>query len=532
MEESGLRAQDLAHSQSITAEAIEDLLAGRKATISDGALRRIAQRLGTYPGQLLHGRLTASEMIGRRIRSLRQERGEKQSALADALQVSDKTVERWETGQTTPTPDNIAAIAAYFQVSTGFIGRGDTPARRLLGATRAHRRALATSAALLAMVVAGALIVRALARDDGPPLPGDLAFHVNGDGRAVEVRDARSDAVLWRQEYQSQIQARRLSWNREEVLFVLIGPEFRAQDTPAFEVRDLRGGRVIASDGSILDTREEARAMRGDFASGVGFVVASPSRRERVADFGDLDGDGNDEILVLLDNHVAAGPAHLGAYRRDGTRALEYCFTGSIDDYLADDFDRDGRDEVLVSGSSSDPSREGPILVVLDDAHAFGVLKEDHPVPGCTSRDGALARAEWPAFDAPFMQLLHGHRVQMNELRARHDPSTGDLVISLCAGTDVDTPAMVFLDGALRVTSISPSDVMRGTASRWPAGRSEAFFAHLETWAARVRRAGAERIDIPAGGDPDRGPSVIATEAGGDAVAAPVTIPGTPSHAP
>ena len=63
------------------------------------------------------------EKLGEKIYSLRKERGLSQEELADALNVSRQSVSKWETDQSVPDYDNVAAMCAFFGVSLdGFTG--------------------------------------------------------------------------------------------------------------------------------------------------------------------------------------------------------------------------------------------------------------------------------------------------------------------------------------------------------------------------------------------------------------------------
>ena len=57
------------------------------------------------------------ESIGKKIRALRREKNLSQEELASALFVSRQSVSKWETGQSIPDADNIAAMCSYFGVS-------------------------------------------------------------------------------------------------------------------------------------------------------------------------------------------------------------------------------------------------------------------------------------------------------------------------------------------------------------------------------------------------------------------------------
>lgn len=65
------------------------------------------------------------EKLGEKIYLLRKERGLSQEELADKLNVSRQSVSKWETDQSVPDYDNVAAMCAFFGVSLdGFTGNG------------------------------------------------------------------------------------------------------------------------------------------------------------------------------------------------------------------------------------------------------------------------------------------------------------------------------------------------------------------------------------------------------------------------
>ena len=56
-------------------------------------------------------------MFAQRLKELRKLRGLSQSALARDLGLSQQAVCKWETGRSTPDPQTLAELAAYFHVS-------------------------------------------------------------------------------------------------------------------------------------------------------------------------------------------------------------------------------------------------------------------------------------------------------------------------------------------------------------------------------------------------------------------------------
>lgn len=63
-----------------------------------------------------------------RLKELRKEKGLSQKALADNFEVTEKTVSRWENGESQIKPDKAQQLADYFGVSVGYLlGYSDTP---------------------------------------------------------------------------------------------------------------------------------------------------------------------------------------------------------------------------------------------------------------------------------------------------------------------------------------------------------------------------------------------------------------------
>ncbi|MDL2236742.1 helix-turn-helix domain-containing protein [Christensenellaceae bacterium OttesenSCG-928-K19] len=65
--------------------------------------------------------------VGGRIATLRKERGWKQQQLADSLNVTNKAVSKWETGEGLPDITILPVLADVIGTSTDYILRGETP---------------------------------------------------------------------------------------------------------------------------------------------------------------------------------------------------------------------------------------------------------------------------------------------------------------------------------------------------------------------------------------------------------------------
>lgn len=67
-------------------------------------------------------------MLGKRIKQLRESRGETQQKMAENLGVSQQTVAGWEKGQRNPSWETLSILADYFCVSVDYLlGRTDVP---------------------------------------------------------------------------------------------------------------------------------------------------------------------------------------------------------------------------------------------------------------------------------------------------------------------------------------------------------------------------------------------------------------------
>jgi len=62
-----------------------------------------------------------SDTLGARLRALRIERGLSQPDLGRRFNVAKQTISNYETGATSPTPDQVRAFADFFGVSTDYL---------------------------------------------------------------------------------------------------------------------------------------------------------------------------------------------------------------------------------------------------------------------------------------------------------------------------------------------------------------------------------------------------------------------------
>lgn len=74
-----------------------------------------------------------AEKVGRLIARLRREKGWTQKQLAEALQLSDKTVSKWERGQGCPDVSILRALSGLFRIPVEQLLAGDLEANRADG---------------------------------------------------------------------------------------------------------------------------------------------------------------------------------------------------------------------------------------------------------------------------------------------------------------------------------------------------------------------------------------------------------------
>ena len=60
-------------------------------------------------------------MFAQRLKELRKLNGLSQATLSSLLGVTQQAVGKWETGRSTPDPQTLARVAAYFKVSTDYL---------------------------------------------------------------------------------------------------------------------------------------------------------------------------------------------------------------------------------------------------------------------------------------------------------------------------------------------------------------------------------------------------------------------------
>ena len=72
------------------------------------------------------------EIISKRLKALRESVGLSQNKLAQISEIKQSSINRYENGSATPSPENMVKLADYYDVSLDYIyGRTDNPQGRL-----------------------------------------------------------------------------------------------------------------------------------------------------------------------------------------------------------------------------------------------------------------------------------------------------------------------------------------------------------------------------------------------------------------
>jgi len=145
--------------------------------------------------------------------------------------------------------------------------------------------------------------------------------------------------------------------------------------TPAGETRSIGAGETITFSGiykkinrSIAVTikdrshNDEIKIVDAEGILLKEFNIDPEGKGELIADLGDIDGDGIDEIAAVRKSEAA----ELGIYNMEGTEILRYAFNEELDDIAITihDIDNDGADEILIGSKE-----ENGEIKILDFAN-------------------------------------------------------------------------------------------------------------------------------------------------------------------
>ncbi len=182
----------------------------------------------------------------------------------------------------------------------------------------------------------------------------------------------------------------------------------------------------------------------------------------------DLDGDGDPEIIAPF-SHGKYYPFLLCTVRSDGTLRAQYAHKGHLYGFVVDDYDADGKDEVIATGVTNNRAYIGATVLMLDGDHCGGASIDSLCNPWSSEIDSALIRVVIPNYPGPYMQQLRGGRLAAWLPQvfsdARGQPR---LSVQIHSGNPEEA-ITAFFDGRLRPVSAQPDDVfLDGLIPTWP----------------------------------------------------------------
>ncbi len=513
---SGLGIHRLAAGSGCTPEYLEALLQGSRDWIHPDVMRDLARVLQTYPGWIVSAALDPGETLGARILELRRARGFSQKTLAEMMEAQDGTgvhpghIRRLERGDIRrPREDTLRALAGALGVSTRYLltgGDADPDAPAAPGApgpsTTPRRRWRLAAFGATAIAVAVVVMVRNADAPGPARIPAEsLQVRLTQQGHTVEAVDPLTNRVQWHTTFAASVaHHRQATWNGERVLLVGLDRSV-TEEAGGFLVYRLADGHPIVADLPDDADRAANRELAGASGNELCFSWRSYSVTAEARLFADLDGDGTDELLVPASHEHHRRPSRFRVYAADGSTRGTYYVSGELTFHLADDFDADGRDEILLCATSDDPAQLGFSLIVLDDGHLDGVSRDAVGRSACRMTDGALAGITFPAFDPPLMDALGALRLMAWETQFLPGTDMEGTRFVVWIGADPDFPAILYLDGALRPVTVSQSDALVNLLGQKPGTpRGDSLRAGLREWSRRGERFGAARVDRPRNG--------------------------------
>jgi serine/threonine protein kinase len=261
---------------------------------------------------------------------------------------------------------------------------------------------------------------------------------------------------------------------------VIYGLEPGGSDGGSLFVRDRRTGKLL------WDIRPDYAALRDLFGEQRAQVG---SYRCRSIQFGDLDGDGEMEVIGRF-CHEWWFPTYVVICRADGSRMGTYHSMGVVYEVLIKDIDGDGKDEILLAATNNSPAYQGATVILLDDQFCNGASVDPIAHPACSWQDSSRARVVFPAFDEEFMDEFSAERLTAENLSLAWDRN-GEPLITFDVMCD-KASIVVTLDGDLVPLSYF-ANPLRPHVKDWPAPLRERFLssAYLDEWFDHHRLLGA-----------------------------------------
>jgi len=209
----------------------------------------------------------------------------------------------------------------------------------------------------------------------------------------------------------------------------------------------------------------------------------------------DLDGDGVPELLATF-IHSNFYPSAILWIGQDGQVRGQYTNHGHLLNMVAEDFNHDGKDEVIVGGTTNVRAYNGASAVILDEDHFSGGSVDSIAHPESPESDGSLLRLVIPNLPSPAMKPFISQRIFVSSGQFSYDnPDTTRILLNISCDNLRIGILTVDPDGSL-VDFHYTDTFMEHLGSYFPDGSEiyESGPGHAawdREWLGRIRRYGA-----------------------------------------
>ncbi len=384
------------------------------------------------------------EGFGRRLRRLREERHLSKTDLADRAGISERTVQNLEKRRRDRAlQKTLLAVAEALEMPYDELldaGAGGDAGGAPVTARRTGVAAPRVILAVLLAVVAGSL------------------FGLWNYGRAhagIAVADYRLTARhailgtrLWRYDGPSSVTGAWIAPWSDDVVIITLG---LLSDGQPLRAVDRASGRVLWQAGP--DLAQLQRSVGAD-------MLAGATMGGKALDFGDVDGDGRQEIVVSF-VHGRYHPTAVCLFDQDGSLLRQYANKGHLLGLLVADLDADGRDEILATGTNNAPAYAGPTAVLLDDRHWRGASVDSLCNPWSTEPDSCAVRIVFPGLPEAYRTHMRTERFTGIEPSFQVMPDGQPIIAVLVSGRARGESFMrITLDGRLRPRGADVEDAL------------------------------------------------------------------------
>lgn len=344
------------------------------------------------------------------------------------------------------------------------------PKRRIPG-----RRLLVLVAMLLSVAAVGGAQVWNFARSNA-------TWEVR-DQQHLVVRDGLLHRKLWSIDSPHLKQPVVAPWSASTLL---IGHGGFSEHGPDILALNLADGDTLWS--CRLDLGQMTRVL-GDGALDGGNMGLSKTMTA------DLDGDGVHELLATF-IHSNFYPSAILWIGSDGQLLGQYTNHGHLMNLAVEDFDHDGKDEVIVGGTTNVRAYNGATVVILDEDHFFGGSADSIAHPESPEPDGSLLRLVIPNLPSPAMKPFMSQRIFVSSAAFSYDnPDTTRILLNISC--DKLRIGILILDADGTLVDFHYTDTFMenlrsyfsGTSLVRDAGPGNADWDR--EWLGRIRRFGA-----------------------------------------